>query len=574
MQIKRTQKMSDRVWKVLVLVTCSSLAAYNLVSDASGQSIRFADEASVSSTVQQTSAFEPRVNSAQSSPRHDATQQNTALRPAELPTLDPTPLTSEEGQPIQASNLTPATTTANHGKPRNNPPRFSNAGREPQTVQTSAGLRPQPAAQLASAEDMGVIPDAIIDALPAPVSELSTTGTDISSGLPVQHPMPVDGQVIEGQMIDGQVFDGPIMEGPAAAAIQEHPTAIFSTNDWFRSGFWYTEQSVKLLLKTDIPAVVFGGEGLATDPFTGDPFFALQEISAKQATFTYEAGADLTIGRFLGRDISNRDHALEFTFMGLFDYTGRAQIEADTQALLTFITPSPGVTRVLGFGPADVLALDWESSLDSYELNFRVMSRPGRDRMALQPNGRWIRHSSPSKLKSFLIGFRSVHLEEDLLFRGEGTAQDATNQLFFEEGSYSVRVDNELYGLQLGFDTREKFAKATWGVGVKAAGLFNFARRESRLDTLSRADITGDILTQNRDQDIRDENLTLLLEVGVDGAYYLRPNFALRASYDLLYLQGVGSAPENAFLGPTFPRFELTGDALYHGLSLGFEMVW
>ena len=543
-------------------ITCIwLLATCNLVSAQPAQSLRFVGENSVTTqpAPQLAEAEEPASVDASDSGGSSATKTSHVESPE--PRNSP-PRLFPAASPLRKISASPTLTTAID------------------ETEARALKRNVIVAQNTDESD-SILADGISDALPEPSAELSPLATEMIDP-PASDPTSVDGS-------DGLPFDQePLFEGSVEdeelgtlTNIGDEPVPVWSTNDWFRTGFWYTEQHVKLLLRTDVPDVVFGGEGISLDR-RGNLSFSAQSISAKDAGFTYEAGAEITLGRFLGRDIANRDHALEFTFLGLFDYTGRAQIQADRQLLFTLIVPNPPnpinpgapQSAVAGFGPANVLSLDYDASLNSYEVNFRLFSRPGRDRMALQPNGRWIRHSAASKLKSFLIGFRSVHADESLLYHGEGSFLDINNNNIVEDGRSVVRTDNEMYGFQLGFDSREKYAKWHWGVGAKAGGLLNFGRRYSSLDTVSNNVSLGLITRVNRTQDIRDENLTVLLEAGVDATYYLRPNFGLRASYDILYLQGIGSAPDNMFLGQTFPKYELTGDSLYHGLSMGFEMVW
>ena len=83
-----------------------------------------------------------------------------------------------------------------------------------------------------------------------------------------------------------------------------------------------------MLLRTDLPPVHVAvdqttntnGGGVTTD------VFVVGSLHTKNADFTYEAGTRLTIGKILGRDVANRDHGIEFTFLGLFDYSGRAAL--------------------------------------------------------------------------------------------------------------------------------------------------------------------------------------------------------------------------------------------------------
>ena len=48
----------------------------------------------------------------------------------------------------------------------------------------------------------------------------------------------------------------------------------------------------------------------------------------------------------------------------------------------------------------------------------------------------------------------------------------------------------------------------------------------------------------------------------------------MRMGYNVLYLNGLATAVDNLGLAGGFPRYETTGDALYHGLHAGLEMTW
>jgi hypothetical protein len=85
-------------------------------------------------------------------------------------------------------------------------------------------------------------------------------------------------------------------------------------------------------------------------------------------------------------------------------------------------------------------------------------------------------------------------------------------------------------------------------------------------DTVTETDI--------RSEALEDEQLALLLEVSVGGAYYIRPGFALRSSYSMMYITNIATAFENLSLAATFPPLDVSGDGFYHGLSSGFELTW
>ncbi len=114
----------------------------------------------------------------------------------------------------------------------------------------------------------------------------------------------------------------------------------------------------------------------------------------------------------------------------------------------------------------------------------------------------------------------------------------------------------------------ENYASWSWGGRFRAGGLFNFADRRSQLDVVVLQ------VADARDEAVTSQNLAAVLEGGLTATYQVRTNLIARLSYDAMYVTGIATAPENLGIGDTFPLFETTGDSLYHGLSVGFEMLW
>jgi hypothetical protein len=227
-----------------------------------------------------------------------------------------------------------------------------------------------------------------------------------------------------------------------------------------------------------------------------------------------------------------------------------------------------GVTGIVigastpGFGDAKQHDIRYDSDMNSYEINFRILDRPLRDRISLQPNGTWVRNSTASQLKSFLIGLRTVSINE-MFSLSAGFTNPATS------GFYQVKTNNDMFGIQLGGEWIENYSRWSWGARFKAGGLFNFADRSSLVDVA----LQGNRLPL-RTEKVSSENLAAVLEGGLLATYQIRPDFLARVAYDAMYVQGISTAPENLGLADAFPNMEVTGDAIFHGLSVGFEMLW
>lgn len=366
----------------------------------------------------------------------------------------------------------------------------------------------------------------------------------------------------DGVTMYGDEFMGvPLEEG----LIEDPAVPVYSTNEWFRRGYWYSQQDIVVLLRTDVKNVWMSADQsvlqIADRPV----------LSSKSVAPTYAPGTRLTLGRFLGQDVANRDYTLEVGFLGLFDYTEEAIL---TGALATALgqnnefqfllgVTGPGVPGYSAINDQMEHRMLYSSDFNSVEANLRILGRPLRDRLALQPNGSWVRYGTPSHLLSLLMGFRGVSINELLRYDSRSINIDT------DSGNYLVQTRNDMFGIQIGTDLVENYTNWSWGGRFKAAGLYNFADRRSSLQLR----IDNEQIVDNFEK-IDKQNLAILVEGGLMATYQLRANMSVRLAYDAMYVTGFGVAPENMEIAETFPRFEVTGDAIYHGMSAGFEMLW
>jgi len=407
--------------------------------------------------------------------------------------------------------------------------------------------------------------------VPSAAAEASTgtsAGPSVTSGEPVAPGSIVAesdanmSQSVPMESLTDESYLGMPME---EAFIEQNSAVTFSTGNWFRRGMWYSQQDLTLLIRSEFDKTVISADNSATSGSGGVGTTTLEP--------SYVPGTRLTIGRFLGQDVVNRDHMVEFVFFGLFDYSSSASIVSSTtdsiqttlgQGTHWFTNDESGGINgppAPGFGDAQRHDLLYDSDLNNYELNFRLLGRPLRDHLSLQPNGSWVRHGASSQLKSLLLGMRAVSINE--LFR-----LDASFSNPVVSGSHEVKTSNDMFGIQTGVEVIENYSSWSWGFRGKLGGLFNFSDRRLRTLTIDGDD--RELVSQN----LTKENLAILMEGGLVSSYQIRPNLTVRAGYDVIYINGVATAPQNAGLQPGFPPYEVTGDALYHGMSVGLEMLW
>ena len=397
-----------------------------------------------------------------------------------------------------------------------------------------------------------------------------------------------------------ETMPGPELNGPSGEYIgqpigefvsefapvitEEDSALLYSSSSWFRRGVWYSQQDFVMMVRGQVEEILVAVDADRSGPPTlpdgslgNDPLTVSNihrpTLTMADAPLTYEPGMRLTLGRFLGQDVNNRDHSFEVTFFGLLEHTGSGVLERNGANNGLFTALDGGTDYFIagnsifrpgsfpsGFSPTTRNTLQYRTRLNSMELNWKVMGRPNRDRLALQPTGAWVRHAAPSRLRTGLIGLRGVSLKENLTYRaGIGDV---------DTGLYRIGTSNDMLGVQLGGEMAEYYSDWAIGGKFKAAGLVNFADRRDVVDVFD-FQATAPVINE-----ANDEHLAILLEAGISAVRHFTPNITGRLGYDFMYLTGIADAPNNANLSPSFSRFEVTNDAYYHGLSMGFEMLW
>jgi hypothetical protein len=272
----------------------------------------------------------------------------------------------------------------------------------------------------------------------------------------------------------------------------------------------------------------------------------------------YEPGLRSTIGRYLGRDARNRTHAVEFTFLGLTHWQfGESLTAATPGSIFQEIDP---LTAVPVYDQSDVQAFDQTSDFNSYEFNYRIERRLGRDRMVYSRDSHWVREATPTLLCSAYAGVRVVLVNERIDWT-------ASNQL--GDGSYVVVTHNNMVGPQVGGELF--YERAYWRAGVRTNGgaLVNWASQSSTVRILNP---DGEPLDPNRDEFTKDHTLSFAGGVSFIGEYRFKPTFGLRVSYDLMWVTDLALAQNQITFFPSTPT-EISGShtLFFQGATLGFE---
>lgn len=394
---------------------------------------------------------------------------------------------------------------------------------------------------------------------------------DIFSPPPVIRP-PL-GEELPGILVLPETKDGgksvlEIVDSEEVIGDSWFPTV--GSEGWLRSGGYYLHQDFVMLTRSHSRAYALS----VTNDNNSVPSVLAREVflSTDTGSFRFEPGARITFGMMIGRDEKNRDHSLEFTFLAANEFlTSAAVSNPSGLALVTTLDPNVNISKLFAIpNPPGVVipgfvgtshVYSYSSDLRSFEVNAKIQDRLGRDQIVYTPDGRWTRHATSRRNWSLLAGMRYVNYDEAFLFA-------STDALTGNNGSLDIESQNDLLGLQVGVEWTEQHESWSWGLRGKLGSFINFADQQTVLMT------TPDDAIE-RSRSAADEQLTMLAEFGMIARYQLRPNLALRASYDFIWLQGVALAPEQATFSAAAPEVvNVGGNILFQGGSVGFEFTW
>lgn len=403
------------------------------------------------------------------------------------------------------------------------------------------------------------------DTLPSPAAEMGAPTPENSddevpaAGSSMPGELPASSGLPSESPLDGES----ILNQPAVNDWgMEPPAPIWSSGDWFRRGVWYTAADFTVMHRNrpNRKRMTLGID--ASTPGRG-------LINYGTNPFGVEPGVRATVGRFLGRDMRNRDHSLEFTFL----YSNEFNVENSIRSRLSGSLFLEQDTNQPGFNFADTYTTDYRSNYFSYDLNYRIRRRLEADRLVMSPDGNWTRQYTRGLLPSLLLGIRYVTVDEYFQF---SSRRDDNNREGFG-GDYLVNTDNDLAGIQIGGELIDQHETWYWGVRVKAGPFVNFSEQHTEMQGNVTFNGPNGPFTQSEE---RDETATasaaaFVGEVGFVWAYHVRPNWTLRASYDMMWVAGLALAPDQVSFNdfPT-PQVLHAGSIWYQGLSLGTEIVW
>jgi hypothetical protein len=325
------------------------------------------------------------------------------------------------------------------------------------------------------------------------------------------------------------------------------PVPIESTGTWLRRGLWYAEAEAVVMMRLwSRQDVLLASANGFPPPFSDPNIF----IMLRQAHPGQDASVRTTLGRYLFRDIDNRDHTTELTIFVGGDWVQNLEAGSPNVGLqVPFLVDGNNTS----FDDSLRQTAIYSSRFNSFEWNYRVQRRLTRDQMVMDPNGQWTRQASSGFTKEFLVGLRFLELTEILDWKAEDV------QVNGNDGSYLIQSDNDLVGMQLG--SGFTFETSRWSIGLSGKGgaYVNDASSTQQLDfTLNNA--------ADYQRDASEDQLSFIGD--------LTPNFSLRSGLHVLYITSVAQAPNQANFIADFKNVVTSGDPFYFGVSAGFEGYW
>jgi Putative beta barrel porin-7 (BBP7) len=363
---------------------------------------------------------------------------------------------------------------------------------------------------------------------------------------------PYDGQPYDGRQYPmGPQYFGGDMQPDCYRPWDGQPAPIESSGTWLNRGLWYAEADVLLIHRNWQKS---------------DQLLAFENSNQTNRLMILQAGhpggdagVRATLGRFLFRDDQNRDHTAEFTAFSLGEFVSDISLGSITPNNL-FI-PSTLTGDNPSFDGSSQQRVIYSSQFNSFELNYHLKSRLGRDQMVMDPNGHWRRESGNGFRRNYLAGIRLMTLRETLNWTAEDILVNGAN------GQYLITTDNNLVGFQMGAGIEYETGRWSVGVSAKTGFYVNDANARSLLNFT--ADDADDF-----DRSNTEDQLAWMGEAHVLSRYHVTQNFSVRAGLDILTLDSLALAPRQINFISDTSQIETTGNPWYMGCSLGFDCYW
>jgi hypothetical protein len=289
------------------------------------------------------------------------------------------------------------------------------------------------------------------------------------------------------------------------------------------------------------PRWTFSADGMIMQRSSPDSLPLFRTDWGRDGDVVYDASEldfDVAGGWRLGAIRHGQDWDLELNYFQLDGFEARAEVDGDVVA----VTDRYGANLAV-----DDPAITYRSEFYSTEFSLRRACNP---------------------CLSWLIGFRYVELDERYTVDGIGGIVPVPVHFY----QYSF---NHLYGLQIGADGILLCRGRLMIEGLLKAGIYgNHARQNGvQIDT---APIYGETYRASGEMN----HAAFLGELGLVGKYQFSDHLALRAGYQLMWMDGVATATDQITVNELelvdtgANGAEIHNTVFYHGAIVGAELTW
>jgi hypothetical protein len=338
---------------------------------------------------------------------------------------------------------------------------------------------------------------------------------------------------------------------------------IMSSGRWFWNGGWYVSgEGVWLDRTRNNRKVVAIDEQAVPGPLRPPVIYT----TAGQQ-YDIAPGARVTIGRSLGRDYLDRDQHLEFVWYGGLQW----QDDDGWNALPDgrFITPlDPFAPGFNNFGTRYTTQMN--SDFNSFEFNYRLRRRLGRDKLVMSPNGNWTRHAERGWLPGLIVGARVGHFND--MFAMQSSIPDVPDDVF--GGNYRVSASTTLLGLNLGAELISQNEFYYWGLRGRAAPCVSYAQQSQAGRGVLDDGVNPPQIYEM--QDAGSQNfIGFLGDLSLLAGWNITPNVSVQAGWEFLWMAGVATAERQFDLNNTEINYiDAGGQVFAMGLSIGLCTSW
>jgi len=244
------------------------------------------------------------------------------------------------------------------------------------------------------------------------------------------------------------------------------------------------------------------------------------------------------------------DEALEFEYWGLWDLNNSKRVTSDN--LLRF--PGDLGLASLDFFGGNVGEVAYHTQLNNFEVN---VYHDICDCCGCRTDWQW------------LLGFRYINLEDQLNI--VGMDPDTGHSV------YHIATQNNLFGPQIGARIVRHCGCGPWGWDATGRiGIFGNAAEQTQFVTdFPAGGGTPDILRGRRTD--RAGEVAMVADMNVSAIYKLNCTWAIRAGYNVMWIENVATAPDQLDFTDTAQSGSIVqtkGGEFFHGVNIGLEANW